>query len=83
MKYFLLNTKNYLKDRIVPIIILSFVFLYLTGEYLMIEKKSELKAFRNACEEKCLPHAGEAIITKNENTCWCYENNKTLIKKGE
>lgn len=81
MKYFLINTYNYLKDRTIPIIIFLFILLYLTGEYISISKKNEFKNQDVLCKEDCLPNAGQTIIKENNASCWCYLDEKTLIQK--
>ena len=76
-----LNTMSYFKARIVPVIILVSIGLYIFGEYLSLEKKESYKAAIEDCASKCLPHAGQVLGGNNEETCWCFENESTLIKK--
>jgi hypothetical protein len=82
LKNVLLNLRNYFADRITPLILLLIIVLFLFGEYISVSKKSLIKANQVVCEEKCLPNASE-VIKSTTYECWCYMDNKTLIKKGE
>lgn len=76
-----LNTMSYFQARIIPVIILLVVGLYIYGEYLSLEKKEAYKAVIADCNSECLPNAGQVLGKINKETCWCFENESTLIKK--
>jgi hypothetical protein len=76
-----LNIMTYLKGRITPIIILLIAGLYMWGEYLTLKNESVEKIAEDSCEIECLPKAGHLISLSNKQTCWCFENEDTLIKQ--
>ena len=81
IKVFLLNAKEYLKSKGVPIILLLIIALYLTGEYIAISKVSKFNEAKNSCDQQCIPNASEVLAKKQGLECWCYSDTQTLKQK--
>ena len=83
MKNFLLNGKEYLKSKGVPILLMLIIGLYLAGEYIAVSKVSKFNEAKNLCSQQCIPNASEVLSKKQGLECWCYSDTQTLKYKSK